>query len=181
MKTRDSLHELYLNGTHLSDRGVDSFTHLEPIWSLSLERTHVTDQGVAMLAPLENLRLLSLEDTAVVGYGLCELPSPPEDIYLDGCPVTDDAVKKMATHLPGLRRLALKNTAVTDDCLAALAELTKLESLRLTRTQVTDKGIASFRGHPSLFTLEVRDTFVSKKEEERLEESSPLDGMCVIC
>lgn len=180
LRQRESLRELYLIGTHLSDRGVPSFTHLEPIWSLCLQRTLITDQGVSELAPLRNLRLLDLEETSVVGYGLCDLPTPPDSVYLEGCPVTDDAVVRIANHVPGLRTLSLKDTPITDDCLGPLAELKKLEALRLTGTQVTDKGVAHFRGHPSLYTLEVRGTLVSEAEELRLEELSPFDKMNVI-
>jgi hypothetical protein len=165
LQQRESLRELYLDGTHLTDRGIPSFTHLESIWSLCLRR---------------NLRLLSLKETRVAGYGLCDLPTPPTSIYLDGCPVTDDAVMRIANHVPGLRTLSLKDTPVSDDCLAALSTLTRLETLRLTGTQVTDTGVAHFRGHPSLYTLEVCETHVSEEEKTRLKAESPHVGMTVI-
>jgi hypothetical protein len=180
LKKRSSLRELYLHGTRLSDRGVSSFCHLKPIWSLGLDRTHVADRGVSQLAPLCNLDLLSLEGTGVVGHGLCDLQTPPTDVYLDGCPVTDEAVQRIAKHIRGLRHLSLKDTPITNGCLPALARLKKLEMLRLTGTAVSDDGVACFRGHPSLGRLEVCETRVSRTEEQRLERLSPVEGMLVI-
>lgn len=179
LQIRENLRELYLDGTQLSDDGICSFTHLTLIRSLSLDRTLVTDEGVSQLAPLPNLKLLTLEETAVVGYGLCKLLTAT-DIYLDGCPIADDAVDEFATHLKGLRRLSLKDTPITDDCLDALSTLPQLESLRLTRTHITDKGITQFRGHPSLYTLEVCETYVSAAAVMCLEEQSPLKKMNII-
>ena len=146
-----------------------------------MDGTRVSDIGVAQLAPLHSLRLLSLHNTRVTGTGLCELPSPPDDIYMDGCPVTDDAVIAIASRLKGLVRLSLAGTKITDRCLYALSQLKNIQMLRLTNTRVTDNGLSHFRGHESLYTLEACGTGLSQPERTRLKSMSPHEGMNVIC
>jgi internalin A len=176
LRKRKELSELYLKGTHVSDRGVPSWTHLEGLWSLGLDKTLVTDRGVATLAPMRKLGLLNLSDTAVGGHGLCSLPvENPIDIYLANCPVTDEAVLAFSRHLVNLNRLSLFGTLVTDRCLPVLAELSGIQRLRLSQTTVTDAGMESLLAHPSLQTLEVCDTEVSEEMKQRLIEASPHD------
>ena len=176
LQRRTELRELRLKGTHLSDRGVRSFTHLQGLWSVGLSKTLVTDRGVADLAAMRKLSLLSLDDTVVVGDGLCSLPVGNQiSIYLDNCPVTDAAVIAFCQHLIDLKDLSLLGTPITDRCLPALASLPRLEMLRLTKTAVTDAGIESLIGHPSLSTIEVCETAVSEEAKKKLKAASPHD------
>lgn len=174
LEQRKKLRELYLKGTHLTDRGINYFTHIEGLWSVDLSCTLVTDRGVSELAQLEEVSLLNLRETVVVGEGLCALPVDNRlDVYLDRCPVTDAAVVAFSRRLTNLTALSLLGTLVTDRCLPNLAKLPNIEMLRLTETNITDSGILSLVGHPSLVTLEIGGTAVSVEAEEQLKASSP--------
>ncbi|WP_146512355.1 leucine-rich repeat domain-containing protein [Thalassoglobus neptunius] len=173
LERRRELAELYLIGTHLTDRGVESFKHLNGLWSLHLDRTLITDGGVASLGTMRDLRLLSLRGTQVVGYGLCGLFNNPHlDIYLDGCPIDDAAIVEAAHHLPGLNRLSLMDTPVTDACLPALASLEKLQLLRLSGTSITDEGLLHLCGRRTPMTLEVYSTAVTTQAAAKIRATS---------
>lgn len=61
--------------------------------------------------------------------------------------VTDDTLAALA-DLPKLRELTLNDTAITDAGLATLATLPSLETLRIARTQVTAEGLQRFLDAP---------------------------------
>jgi hypothetical protein len=54
----------------------------------------------------------------------------------------------MLGDLPKLKELTLNDSSVTDAGLAKLAQLPRLESLRIARTQVTADGVRAFLAAP---------------------------------
>jgi hypothetical protein len=96
---------------------------LTSLRKLNLWRVPITDAGVASLAGLIKLEWLNLDNT---------------QFFSDAGLV----------HLKDLKQLSflhLGSTAVTDAGMSQLAGLTSLEDLKVTRTAVTEDGVASLR------------------------------------
>jgi internalin A len=102
------LRSLNLDGTFITDRGLEHLEALPELEWLAVADTAVTDRGLASAGQLRNLRLLSLSGTRVRGEGLAHL-----------------------TNLKRLRTLAVKRTPVCDESLARLQAA--LPALRVER------------------------------------------------
>ena len=102
----ESLEELYVAGSNLSDDGLRSMASLKQLRVLDLSRTRVTNRGLEHLANLSQLEVLMLGNTDVVDDGIAHLRG-----------------------LSRLRELRLEHTLVTDAGLQHLMELTQLERL----------------------------------------------------
>ena len=74
----DSLKELNVGMTTITDRGLAHLRGLETLENLYLPATRITDSGLRHLADLENLVTLSLSRTEVDGSGLAHLRDLPK-------------------------------------------------------------------------------------------------------
>jgi len=126
LSDRKELKELYLNGTAITDRGLDAIAKLQALQRLFLAGTAITDQGVEAVAKLQGLQTLVLDGTQVTDRGL-------------------DALAK----LQGLQTLSLGSTAISDQGLDAIAKLQGLQMLFLGGTRIN-------RDHPVLAALRER-------------------------
>ena len=75
--------------------------------------------------------------------------------------------------LTKLETLGLGSTQITDAGLVHLKGLTKLESLTLSDTDVTDAGLEHLIAHTGLQTLSLRNTLITEKGLATLEHSLP--------
>ena len=87
---------------------------------------------------------------------------------VDGQGAFGDAELKELGGLTRLESLRLHNTQVTDAGLRELRGLTRLESLQLSNTQVTDAGLKHLRGRTSLWKLNLAGTQVTDAGLEHL-------------
>lgn len=86
--------------------------------------------------------------------------------YLDGTgriesPTFGDSDMAVVTRLPGLRRLGLSNTDITDDALVYVGHVESLEELTLHGTNITDTGVAHLSQLTSLRTLWLHGTSIT--------------------
>lgn len=192
--------ELWLAHCPITDASVDALLGLKKLRSLGLDSTRVTGAGLARLAALPNLTSLSAtgirltpDDLAAfrdrpalslradfdrsdaglrryrdagVLHLLCDYPADPErpgrtvrTLDLSGAPVTDAGLAALA-ELTLLERLRLNNTAVTDDGLKHLAVLPGLVALDLDGTRVTGPGLRHLAGLTWLERLDLSGTDV---------------------
>ncbi|PQO33134.1 hypothetical protein [Blastopirellula marina] len=73
-------------------------------------------------------------------------------LSFDG-PLNDQDLKHIVSSFPSIEDLSLEETEVTDDGLAALARLTKLQRLSLNSHVLTETGLQHLRQVPSLHEL----------------------------
>jgi uncharacterized cupin superfamily protein len=78
-------------------------------------------------------------------------------VYPNGVEVSDDDLAALA-RLPRLERLSLDTTNVTDDQLRLVGALPRLKSLDLSGTSVTDAGLAQLEALQSLEHLRIKET-----------------------
>jgi len=116
--------ELDLAETALGPAGVASLCRL-PLTKLSLDGTRAGDADLAQVARIPTLTELSLVR----------------------CPIGDEALRHLATHAQGLRRLDVSGCGerITDAGLHALARLPALTHLWLRGVRVDERGLAPLR------------------------------------
>jgi hypothetical protein len=108
---------VYLDGTQVTDAGLEHLKGLSQLRTLNLKDTQVTDAGLKRLKGLSQLQSLDLANTRATDAGL---------EYLNG--------------LTQLQTLFLEGTQVTDAGLEHLKGLTQLRWLAVNGTRVTDAG-----------------------------------------
>ena len=123
--------------------------------------TLVTDAGLALLVKLQpNLRRLDLGWTVSLtheGYAHLKQLTKLEELKMHA-PKFDDRSASAIAQLP-LRRLSMRNTAITDRTMKRLASMKRLEHLDIFGAgKVTDRGVAGLARLRSLRTLNVGGT-----------------------
>ncbi len=84
--TRDWIEGLFLNGSNISDAGLERLKDLTGLVQLSLVETNISDKGLEHLKGLTKLQNLSLDRTLVSEAGALRLKAdlPKCNIWLDG-------------------------------------------------------------------------------------------------
>ncbi|MCZ2342755.1 MAG: protein kinase [Bacteroidales bacterium] len=158
-----ALAQLWLDGTKLTDAGLEHLTGLTRLFNLQLNGTGVSDSGVRHLLGLTGVKWLGLGDTRLTDDGLAALAGPLTGIKhlnLRGTRVTDTGLARLR-RLPGLRKLYLENTAVTGAGFGTLADLGGVEELYLAGSRVGDGGIEPLARLPKLTWLDLSGTRVT--------------------
>lgn len=135
--------------------------------SMCLMGDKVTDDTVKYLEDLTELRYLNLYSTKITAAGWVHLRKLTnlESFNFDGTLVTDEALACLG-KLTLLRELELSNIDghtpwFTDQGLAHLKDMTRLEVLSLDDTDITDAGLAHLQSLKRLSKLSLCDTKVS--------------------
>lgn len=120
--------ELHFNAVGIrKDFGDEQLASLadvgESIIELNLSGTMVTDAGMAKLAGMPNLKKLRLNDTAVTDEGLAQLKGLPqlEFLVLFGTQVTDAGMAHLK-EISSLKKVFVGGTGVTEAGVTALQE-----------------------------------------------------------
>jgi hypothetical protein len=164
-----TVRRLALNGTAITDEGLECLSRLTDVESLQL-RNPITPDGLEASMLLRRLGH-GYEDSTLVSvagyeYGAAAKPygeSFPPAMWLArdsmwrfaGPLVTDNGLRHLAV-LQSLRELYLDGTAVTDAGMKRLVRLSNLEHLSLAETAVSDAGLAMVCRLPKLKTLDLR-------------------------
>ncbi len=100
-------------------------------------------------------------------WGITVRPLTPEGPWLEvnarlaGKAFGDAQLAALAPIAAAMHRLDLGGTAVTDDGLVALADMTELRRLQLDRTAITDAGLAHLSGLRRIESLNLHTTVVT--------------------
>ncbi|MFK7909857.1 MAG: FHA domain-containing protein [Akkermansiaceae bacterium] len=99
--TTDSLQELNLGSTQVTDEGIKKLSAHPAIEVIKLSETSVTDASLPELAKLKQLRVLNLYGTAVTDAGIKALEGHPtlKKIYLWQTKVTPEAAQALEKSL----------------------------------------------------------------------------------
>jgi hypothetical protein len=93
-------------------------------------------------------------------------------VYLHTTPVTDDDLAVLET-LPKLQNVFLGKTQIGDAGVSHLSNSAELKTLSLNSTRVTDDGVKSLGKLKNLKTLNVQDTKVTAQGASQLNRSLP--------
>jgi hypothetical protein len=200
--TAAEVRSIVLDGSQVTDKGLDSILDCTNVEYLHVQNTGITDEGLKKLAGFKKLSYLALDKTKVTGPGLEALAGLPiKHIALDGCELTEEAFKafgKISTleelwlsntkfqndwlkHIAGLqnlKELTCRQTAFDDTAAQHLMKLPKLRSLSIGDTQLGDKGFQELVKIPSLESLSgARDTKVSSAVYDKAKKDYPKLGL----
>jgi len=144
--TLPKLTAVLLDGSEVTDVGMAHLGRITSLANLHLTTpdrpSRITDAGLIPLANLKKLEGLwfSADNLTAVGFGrLAELPI--KYLFLDGLSSRQKDLVAVAMDWP-LQSLGLEGTGVTDDWLDLLSNQAKLSNLDLSKTSLTDDGMA---------------------------------------
>jgi len=139
------LETLNLRGTSITDSGIAHIWNLDQLKSLELRGTKVTGSGLQNLP--RNLEALVLTDTQVTGDDLIRLPPMAQlsTLKLNFLELQDPALEALAA-LPALRHLELDQSGITDAGARRLFELQPgLTRIEMRSTAVTEETLAELK------------------------------------
>jgi hypothetical protein len=170
-----SLRDLVLARTPLTDAGLYELRGLRDLEKLDLSGTAITDDGLKGLRGYKNLSNLLLFGTGITDTGLAELRAHKSLVvlYLGDTKVTDIGLGQLR-ELRELQQLELSGTGITDAGLRELRDLKSLVLLHLARTAVTGVGL---RDYPKLAFLDLEATRLG---DAGLRELGELKGLRVL-
>ena len=159
-----------LSGTKVSDAGLPNLTSAT-LRSLDLTSTRVTDIGLRAIS-IHDLETLSLSNTQIGDRGLLQLPkSRLSTLRLSGTMVTDLGVRQIA-RFRRLKHLDLSNTKVTGASFRHFPA-SGLTVLTLDGANITDDMLLNIAHVKSLTEIHVRSTAVTDDGVQRLHERAP--------
>lgn len=94
--------------------------------------------------------------------------------------LTTDSIKQTLARLPRLRQILLKETQATDECLAAIGHLSRLERLYCWDAQnATDAGVAQLRHLRSLRYVHLSQSKITDESLRVFGQMPQLEGLCL--
>lgn len=152
-----NLHNLNLAGCNITDEGVVVLKALQQLSELNLSATKITDSSINELSSFSNLRRLSLANTKLTENCLGALSKLPlSRLNLDSTAIGGAEIAKNFTNKE-LTKLSLQGSSTVDADIPGLSKtVPKVESLVLSNTKITDKGLKYLEGFKALQDIEIR-------------------------
>ncbi|CAM4525518.1 unnamed protein product [Lepidochelys olivacea] len=140
----------------LTDQGLSVVRHLQRLQHLNLSAcVKLTDTCLRFLKGLPHLSHLALDQTKISDSGMADFlhsaPSALTHLSLNRTGITDRTLRLLPQYAPGLVLLSLKQTEISD--FSALQQLSRLHTLHLDDTRVSQASLAALASHPALSTL----------------------------
>ena len=146
LKGMTNLRKLDLKFTDVTDAGLVHLKGLTKLQTLNLYGTKITDAGLEHLKGLTGLQTLNLGGTKITDAGMVHLKGLQlTSLVIPNDAKTDLGLKHYLAALETHTRISLENWRITDAGLVHLKGLTKLKTLYLNDTQVTDPGVAELQ------------------------------------
>ena len=151
----NGIRKLDLTDSQVTMEGLSKITGLRSLELLALPRKGIDGSVLASLRDLPALRQLKLIGVSLTDDNMDELERFPKltSLCLSGCPITDEAVKRVAQLQPELQHLCLSGTKISGECLPELASLRSLTDLQLHETSVDDAAIAHLTSLPQILLV----------------------------
>src|SRR5690606_32828897 len=132
--------------------GLDSLIAArETLVDLDLSETLISNEGVSHIPQFKNLKVLNLWNGSLDDDGVALLGDLTQltNLSLQSCTAVTSASADTLAKLTNLESLNLSETGFDDEGLAKLEGLKKLKTLDLSRTDVSDEAVKEFeKTHP---------------------------------
>jgi hypothetical protein len=164
-RSNGQITEINLNGQPtISPALLKRIGGIESLTDLSLEKTSVTDQGIHALAGLRQLEWLNLYQTPLSASAVAKIATLKSitDLPVGETGITDAGLKHLGT-MTRLRYLGLRGNPITDPGISHLTALTNLTGLHLGETAITDAAIGHLTNFHRIRKLWLHDTAISDR------------------
>ncbi len=143
----DDLQQLALRGSQLDDSGMAKLGSFPDLQMLDLAYTPISNHGLRHLHALSHLTDLDLSGTAITDDGLTHLSGMTaiEELLINESNVSAQAVAQLVQKIGGVEILSMSRTEIGDEEMAILAALPGLKRLELQNTKITEEGINNIR------------------------------------
>jgi Leucine-rich repeat (LRR) protein len=172
------LKSIDLRRTDVTDEGLAHLSQMPSLVRIDLTGHKITDDGVAHLAKIPSIHTLDLSGTAITGSGLRHLAKVPTllELLLSDTNLSREGFE----HLTNLPRpppgeslyLELKGTPLNDSTIGFINGLS-VGHLTISKTKITDVGLAKLTNMPRLFNLDLTDTAVTPAGVAALKQRLP--------
>ena len=144
---QDNLRALHLHRCQaLTPQGMDAISRLSHLEELELTKLTLGDEDLAGLKSLQALRVLKIVSAPnVTGKLIDYLPPEIEHIEFFACPRVDDSFASNLPRFSKLRTLSLQGTSISDDSIPALLKIPSLTSLTIAETRISPAGARTLR------------------------------------
>ena len=173
------LEELLAAQPEISDGGLTHLVGLKRLWRLDLEGTAVSDIGMETLLQITSLRDIGVKRCSITDQSFAHFADMKglTRIRAAQTPITDDGLK----HLVGKANLELLDlrdcNLLSDLGIEHLQGLTNLKDLKIWGPQITNIGVAHLRGLSSLRVLALQDCNVDDAGLEPLAGLTNLEDL----
>jgi len=174
----DTVFDLELAETQVTDRGVENLTKFKNIRYLDLSMTRITGASGESLAKMGNLKRLNVSCNDLGDHFVAHLDDAHRDelwfpsLGLFDCGLTDASLPALG-RIRYLQQLDLSANAVTDDGLRHLAGLKNLRILDLSNCPITDRGLQELKSLPALNQLRIYGTQITLKGVREFRRARP--------
>ena len=133
-------------GYGITDESMKIFGKFTKLKVLTLRSNPITDIGLESLATCNELETLQMAGSKVTGKGLNTLYMVPNlknlsfGVYDEGAPIDDEGLKTLG-ELTQIEHLNLTASNITDEGFKHLAKLENLQTLTLDNTEITDDAL----------------------------------------
>ncbi|MGH9875811.1 MAG: hypothetical protein ACRD9S_25440, partial [Pyrinomonadaceae bacterium] len=148
---------LTLDGTKITDAGMESIGKLSGLIELTLNQTGITSAGFKHLKGLNQIRILKFEETAVNDDAVAVIKDMKKlQIFgaTDVKGITDKGIK-LLQQLPKVHTMELRGTSVTDATVAILSKYPRMHCYDLAQSQVTEKGLENLKNYTNVHSLAI--------------------------
>ena len=167
---------LALDGTKITDVGLESIGKLTHLIELTLEETGITGAGFKHLAGLQDIRILKFAETAVTDEA-ADVLKGMRKLQIIGATnvkgITDKTIE-LVKDLPNIHTMELRGTSVTDATVAMLSELKRMHCYDLAQSQVTEKGLESLKNYSNAQSLAIDGAQATEKGLQFVKDGLPL-------
>jgi serine/threonine protein kinase len=181
-KSLSKLQELYAGGTNVGDKGLEPLRGATKLQIVVLNGTQVRDASVIIFKDKVELHTLNLANTRVSNEGLKPFADRPK-LNAVAKPVVLPAVVWSLRSFAAwskLRSLDLGQTAVTDAGLIHLKGLDELAVLSLSSTQVRGPGLAQLKRLRKLTNLTLDATPIDDAGLKGVGDLTPLTSLSLL-
>ena len=171
-----TIRELYLDGTSVTDNGVNSIGELPELWSLVIGNTSITDAGIERIAS-RTIDLISFENCSITGAGFSTWEqSEKMSFYCNGSHLNDDGFATACQSLSRMWNIDIANTSVGNTGIKSLDGQSPT-MLRINNCNIDESGIRWIVDNIPIESLEIDPSQMTESQVAQLKTPRKLDVM----
>lgn len=153
---------------------VDHLSSFESRTELALPGADLTEEAFEKIAQCQQLKWLDLTGSKITAKSMALLSQCDQlrQLFLTSCPIESNAYQYLA-RFDALEEIDFSGSSMSDKDLVEVVSKLPLKVIRLSRTRVTDAGVASLATMGTLRTLDISRSEISAQTEANLKAANP--------